>query len=1066
MTAQIKNSDTAKMSHIGKVPKKAKSKRRKLLRAVLWTLIVLVVLIGIVLALIWHNRTSLMESQIRKLMAKQGYDVVMEITKLSKTQAVTTNIVASKDGAVFFKAERAIVDYDIGKRMAQRIELHKPYINVEVDTQGNVLSSWMPQNPESGSGGDQKLLMPPNGLIIKDATVDWRLMQDKGTQMGSGHANVSADIAANTSWNANLMGTKAVFSSDILTGDITHDVFIETKDGQTFDVFGSVGGKALSTAYFGQNYLRSEDLESQFKLNITRAQIGTKPEISGWYTTRINGLSLPDYAVRHANIKISNFKRAEDNKIHARWQMGAKGVQISNLDMRSELADKLTSHSAMSNIPIAKYFTRNLNIKAAQLLGGFDMAGQGSFGASKAGYVLELAQPLNLQTENQAIVFTRENSGFFGYNKSEQEMTLNADIDWSGVQGLKLTDFSMAAKSFKGTRIDALREINTHVKSSQDWRLHNDGDDVRLAPIDIDFHYEDKGKGLRSVNISGALDYDGPVPGGSVLGLKAEGDMRLRLSGDDFTLGYTPSAPLSIAAFNNPSGWTTKALKFTMEPEENLLRKTAGANNGSNIMQTVLKNVSTEIVDPEDTRHLDAQFARLDVSTDFAKSPQHWQVKVKSTDIKSEDFPAPGTHIVAPTALLNVYQTPSGGMTFDILSPETRVATDNAKIENLHIGLNGSPDDIALEYRAGSVTMVGGAVPVLPMHGTARLKSGELTGHAITNLPRTTDTPIDIHYRSVDGQGSAKILIPKIIFDPYGLQPQQLIPVLRGKLAEVTGETSAEFDFKFGDGQPVQSSGWADLKDLDVGTLVGPISGINSKLTFASIFPLKTKGIQTASMAEFDPGFPLKDGTIKFEIVPGGIIVHQAVWPIDNVEGGPGKIFLSPTNWRFGDVENRVAVNVENVGLGTMLAGIGKDKLSATGQVFGTLPARIKGVDMVIEDGVLAVKDGGFIRYKSPATDAAAARDKNAEHAFKALENFQYQQLEARIDGPLDGAMALKIVFDGKNPEVLSGQTFKFNTMVTGELANIARNMAGAFSNEENLSRIMEIKNGDQPDQP
>ena len=134
--------------------------------------------------------------------------------------------------------------------------------------------------------------------------------------------------------------------------------------------------------------------------------------------------------------------------------------------------------------------------------------------------------------------------------------------------------------------------------------------------------------------------------------------------------------------------------------------------------------------------------------------------------------------------------------------------------------------------------------------------------------------------------------------------------------------------------------------------------------------------------------------------------------------------------------------------------------MSATGQVSGTLPARIKGVNVVIDNGVLAVKDGGVIRYKSAGTDAAAAHNVNAAHAFKALENFTYRQLEARIDGPLDGTMVLKIVFDGHNPEVLYGQSFQFNTLVSGELTNIARNMAGAFSNEENLSRIIEIKNG------
>ena len=162
-------------------------------------------------------------------------------------------------------------------------------------------------------------------------------------------------------------------------------------------------------------------------------------------------------------------------------------------------------------------------------------------------------------------------------------------------------------------------------------------------------------------------------------------------------------------------------------------------------------------------------------------------------------------------------------------------------------------------------------------------------------------------------------------------------------------------------------------------------------------------------MAGFDPGFPLNYGTIQFNTVPGGIKFHQAQWPIENTVGTPGKIFLTPTDWRFGNVENRVTVNVENVGLDTILANIGKGKLSATGQVYGILPAKIKGVDILINGGLLTIKDGGVIRYKNGATDAATAHNENAGHAFKALENFHYRRLEALMMAPWTARWRLKL---------------------------------------------------------
>ncbi|MCF6274178.1 MAG: YdbH domain-containing protein [Robiginitomaculum sp.] len=1062
MSAQIKKSDTAKMSYSGKVSKAAagkgaknqKSMGRKVVYALFWLILVFAILAGIALAYIWHNRTSLVESQIRKLMAKQGYDVTLDITKFSKNQAVATNIVVGKEGDVFFKTERAIVDYDFSKRTAQRIELVRPYLKAEFDSKGNITSSWM--RPKSDSS--QKLLLPPDGLVITDGIIDWQMMLSETSQMGAGQAYLDADIITATHWSTNISSQKTSFNFSLLKAEIKHDVFIETKDGKSFDIFGSMDVENFIAYLTVRQASQFDKLNTQFKFNFTPTDGLIIPAFSGWMNANLGGLATGDYEIGKVDIKLSEISSNQKGEIFANWLMDAAHVQISDTQNRYALADRLTSHSALANTPIAQYFTQGLYNKAAQLLGGFDIDGRGSYASIDGGYTLKLDAPLSLKAPGQKIVFTQKDDVFLNFDMGKKQLAFGADIQWTGQQALNLTDFTLLTKSANGIKIDGLHTMKTRVRSQQTWRLQRGGDNIRLAPFDINFTYtahlyKAQGRNTR-VGIDGGVDYDGPVPGGSVVDLVADGKMDLRLSGDDFTLGYTPTKPLSIAAFTNPSGWTTKALTFIIEPQADLLRKTSHAS----VMRTTLKNVSTQIIGPENKRHLDARFEKLDVRTDFTTSPQHWKIGVKGADIKSEDFPAPGTHIISPDAKLNVFQAQSGAMTFDLASPDTYVATDNAVIENLNIGLSGSPDDIALTYNAGSVTMVGGAVPVLPMHGTARLKSGVLTGRAVTNLPRTTDTPIDIHYRSKDGQGSAKILIPKIIFDPRGLQPQHLVPVLRGKLAEVSGEASAEFNFVFGGGKPVQSSGWADLKNLDIGTLVGPLSGVNAKLVFTSIFPLKTRGIQTATLTGFDPGFPLQDGTIKFEIIPGGIKLFEAAWPIENVVGSPGKIYLSPTDWRFGDVENRVEVNVENVGLGTMLAGIGKDKLSATGQVFGTLPARINGVDVLIEGGVLTVKDGGIIRYKSGATDAAAARNENAGHAFKALENFHYKQLEARIDGPIDGAMALKIVFDGQNPEVLGGQPFQFNPEVTGELANIARNMASAFSNEENLARIIEIQ--------
>ena len=55
------------------------------------------------------------------------------------------------------------------------------------------------------------------------------------------------------------------------------------------------------------------------------------------------------------------------------------------------------------------------------------------------------------------------------------------------------------------------------------------------------------------------------------------------------------------------------------------------------------------------------------------------------------------------------------------------------------------------------------------------------------------------------------------------------------------------------------------------------------------------------------------------------------------------------------------------------------------------------------------------------------------------MREFQYRELSAAIDGPLDGSLAVGLVFDGSNAKVLNGQPFRFDIKLRGELFNIAR---------------------------
>ena len=175
------------------------------------------------------------------------------------------------------------------------------------------------------------------------------------------------------------------------------------------------------------------------------------------------------------------------------------------------------------------------------------------------------------------------------------------------------------------------------------------------------------------------------------------------------------------------------------------------------------------------------------------------------------------------------------------------------------------------------------------MTGLVNFEDGAFTGSATTTLPLTDDTPINIAYRFKDGAGTADLDIPELLFSPKGLQPQYLVSALKGKIAEVEGLVRAKIKLAFAAGQPLQSSGTAKIIDMNFGTLPGPLSGVNTEMSFSNMFPLQSQGRQTLKVDKFDPGFPLENGLIEFEMIPDGVKVYSARWPL-----GDGFFSLDP----------------------------------------------------------------------------------------------------------------------------------------------------------------------------
>lgn len=810
-----------------------------------------------------------------------------------------------------------------------------------------------------------------------------------------------------------------------------------------------------------------------------------------------------------------------------KWQAKTDQTHVANAETRAKISKAVTVNRILSTAPISQHFAPELSRSMAVLLDRFSVNAMGDMAWSEDGYKLSLSVPLRVRGEETSIAIQRRNherdQSLLNFDRQAKQLKLNADIIWTGGDGnqtfprLQFSDLNLVSNSENGFSITGLKSMSTKITTDADWFVVPESSSTndkhtrhdkrpRLGPLDFMINAQAKsvagtpvdGAKIFDAKLKGTLDYDGPFLGAEITGLKAQGAMGIHLLNEVTQIDLALERPIVIAQARFASskkeaaseskaelGWTVRDVSFQLRSDVFSLTKNSALNTKDTPLRLKadLQNFSGVLIDPDGQRSLETGIEGL--SVDMVVDPvlhteknsrMNWNITAQEAQIWSDDFLAKGTHIKAKTADVRVVTQRSVGidgvadgelsLKFEAQSPDTMIDTENIRTENMSISVSGSPDQLSATYNTKRVKFKNGDIPELPFGGDLQWIDGRLTGEAKTFLPQSEDTPIDIVFNSVGGRGAAKVLIPVIHFTPSGLQPQHLVSSLRGKLADVSGDVSAEFAFEFGGGAPIRSTGVTQLIDLDVGTLVGPFTGVSSTLEFSSIFPLKTKGVQTAHIAGFDPGFPLDAGQVKFEIIPNGVRIDEAIWPViskgkstlDTTVTQMGKIFVSPLTWQFGDVENHAVINIEDIDLRPVFEKIGRDKFYVSGLISGALPARIDGVRVTINQGRLAIENGGVIQFKSGADQAAAQANEYAGHGLKALEDLHYRSMELRVNGPLDGSVNLDVVFEGSNEEVLNGQAFLFDIGVEGELANIVRNLSRSFDTANNVRQVLDLQ--------
>ncbi|MGB6228834.1 MAG: YdbH domain-containing protein [Litorimonas sp.] len=1001
-------------------PGTATPKRSPLRRALIWLgaiLAVLLLIAALIAGWAWQNRYSLMERQAITYLGSIGIDADLRIGSADGTRADIRDIHLSQNGERFLSVDRLEAEYqwrDLLNGQVERLAFTRLDAVVTLDESGRIVDGWVP--PTSGEGGQG---FPARGISLQDSAVLLR------TPFGDVPVSGDADIRSLSDLE---------FDGQLARTTLRRDSLAATLEGPL-----SLGraGAELAVAAPDMQVVIDHPAAT---LRDSQLELDARYDLDTRYASGTSTLSGGQFEASAGIIG-----RIESVSVDGSWLDGTiQGVldaelldlSVMDAERRSQLARTLSLANALSEVPVAQNFAPGLVAPLSELLTRADLSASADLFLDRTRRTLTLREPMTVSGDGTELLLSPgPDDAFYTYVLGSGLYDIHTVATLSRPVPLTLEPLSVTIRTEDGLGVSGVAAASGTMQTRQSWRARTQGGrPARLGPLSVAFDYAAPVDAPSQLVLRGAADYDGDVPGGYVDGLRASGRLTTNLADGRTRVDFVPDRRLSFDRLETTSEWTVEDFSGQIVPRSPLYARTEGrpALVATDLSDATLRAVRAA-TDTVDAAALDLSIGTASLSGTVGTSRQDWQVAFESIGLTSDSFPVEGTDLSLPSGTLTVGLSGDARTDFALSAPTSELATPAYVVRGMSLEASGTAERYSLDFAGGRVRMIPQTedaipLPTLPASGTLIFADGRFSGRAQAALPNAPDNPFDIDYTLGPDGGEAKIAIRDLRFRPGGLQPQELIPTLRGKIARVTGAINADLSMRFGGDGPPNGTGTVEIVDMALGTAPGPVTGLSGTVELTSLFPVVTAPDQILFIDAFDPGFPLENGEVTYALITDGIAISRAVFPL-----GEGSVRFDPFTWTYGAEENRVVLRVSGVEIGDFLRDIGGGRLTVTGALEGTIPVVVRGIEVLVENGRIDVRGGGTIRYRSD--------DPNPNMALKALENFNYQALFAEVNGPLDGDVKLGLIFTGSNPDVLFAVPFQFDVTVEGELFNIARNL-------------------------
>lgn len=357
--------------------------------------------------------------------------------------------------------------------------------------------------------------------------------------------------------------------------------------------------------------------------------------------------------------------------------------------------------------------------------------------------------------------------------------------------------------------------------------------------------------------------------------------------------------------------------------------------------------------------------------------------------------------------------------------------------------------------------------PLISNNASLRFANGTIDATAAFNERKTGTHVLDtvISHRLASGTGYADLKVSELLFSD-AFQPDQLTRLALGVVANVQGSV-------VGDGRidwspaGVTSRGTFATANTNLAAAFGPVTGATTTLTFDDLIGLRSAPNQKIRLAELNPGIPVKDGEIEYQLLGDNRVrIQGGSWPFAG-----GTLELHPTTLNFNaDQPRRLTFDLVGVDAAIFLQNFGFENINATGKFDGTLPVEFGGLGGRIVGGRIDSRGGGTLAYVGELTnhDLGAM----ANFAFGALRSLKYDDLTIILNGDLDGEMVTDIRFggigqgEGATQNFITRQVaklpFVFNIKINAPFRQLITSAKGFYDPtvyiEQNLPALMQAQ--------